>query len=650
MLESFLSDFTFIKEVLEKEGDPDLFGKNFTFFSTEPVLFYNSDKDVIVYMNSRFADEFNYTIEDLAGWKYSIHPLINGEDQKDFIDAIKAMIENNSDYKDANYRLVAKDKKHSYYRVKVRQLHKAYYFIQLENSVKTAVPVFKNKTADELIDDAEIILKFGFWMWDLVTDKVFWTKGMYQLLEIDDMDHVEPSNTFDGEHVIKDDAYREFEKRFKTGQLKDSYRNKYHLKTYKGNLLTVSEHGRIEYDQDGNILRVLGLTRDITLQEQSMKSLSDYKDMMQGNEIFLNYGTWESEPDGDKINWTEGMYKIFGYENDNRKTLTINKDLYKKHIKTETLMRNDAETKHFLSDKDDYYLEYEIKDAKGVIKVLSTYARVIRNNEKEIEKIIGTTRDVTELKEYEKVLEKKIAELNRSNTELEEFAYVASHDLQEPLRKISTFAQRLQNKYSNELGEEGSREIGRIMASTENMRNLIDNLLEFSRISRNKYPPEPVGFSDIVANALAELDLDIEETGSLVSVSALPVIKAIPAQIKQLFLNLLSNAIKFRKKNTLPVITIREEKITNEIIRKHQLSASDEYCLITVTDNGIGFEQIYAERIFQLFQRLQGKYEFPGTGIGLSICKKIVDNHDGRIFASGEPGEGSKFSIILPIK
>jgi PAS domain S-box-containing protein len=650
MLESFLSDFSFIKETLDKEGAHDFFGKNFSFFSAEPILFYNSERDAIVYMNSRFADEFNYTVEDLADWKYSIYPLLSGDDQEAFRECMRGLldgIEEGCNVVDGKYRLIAKNKTHSYYRVKVRRLHKAYYFIQLENAEKSAIPVLKNKTADELISDAEIILKFGFWMWDIPTDKVFWTKGMYQLLEFDEMDQVKPSNSFDGEHVIKDDVYLEFEKRFKAGQVKDSYRNKYRVKTNTGKVLTVSEHGKIEYDADGKPLRVIGLTRDITLQEQSMKSLSDYKSMMQENETFLNYGTWESDAEGNNIVWTEGMYKIFGYDEKDRDELPVNRELYARHIIDPD--KKDIEAiRSFLENKNDYQQELEIKDKQGAVKILSTYAKIIRNNESGIEKIIGTTRDVTQLKEYEKILESKIEELNRSNRELEEFAYVASHDMQEPLRKISTFVQRLQNKFGEGLDDDGRLYITRILASSENMRNLINNLLEFSRISRNKHPAEKVDLSATLNGVLTDLELEIEETGSKINVPELPVIEAIPTQMAQLFFNLLSNAIKFRKKDAAPVINIEQHPLTEQEKQKYQLPAATEYCMITVSDNGIGFEQLYAEKIFQLFQRLQGKFEFPGSGIGLSICKKIVSNHNGQIFASAEPGKGSKFFIILP--
>ncbi|MES2372873.1 MAG: ATP-binding protein [Bacteroidota bacterium] len=647
MLESFLSDFSFIKDTLDKEGDHNFFGRNFSFFSTEPILFYNSDKDAIVYVNSQFTDEFNYTVEDLAEWKYSIYPLLNTEDQETFRNAIQTLLaDDGRPMSDTNYRLIAKNKAHSYYRVKVRKLHKAYYFIQLENSIKTAVPVLKNKTADELMHDAEAILKFGFWMWDAALDKLFWTKGMYHLMEYEEEDTISPSMSFLADHIVKDENYLDFEKRLNEGLIKDAYRVKYQLRTGKGNGINVSEHGRIEHDEEGKITRIIGLTRDITLQEQSMKNLADYKKMMQENETFLNYGTWESNADGSVINWTKGMYEMFGYDEAEREKLAVDHALYRRHITVpDPAIQNPVD---FIADKESYRTEYEIKDAKGITKMLSTYAKIIRDNERNIQKIIGTTCDITQLREHEKILENKIEELNKSNRELEEFAYVASHDMQEPLRKISTFGQRLKTQCGAELSEDGNLYLSRMLNASENMRNLIDNLLEFSKVSRNKQPFEKTGLSKILENVVDDLDMHIDETGTDISVEPLPQITAIPSQMKQLFFNLLHNSIKFRKKETKLVIKIKQRKLTNQEKKIHQLVSKDEYYMITVEDNGIGFEQQYAEKIFQLFQRLEGKSEYPGTGIGLSICRKIVSNHKGQIFAESRPGEGTTFSIILP--
>ena len=652
MLDSFLKEFTEIKDELGREGVHNLFGKNFSFFSAEPILFYNNEKDVIVYANSLFSNEFNYTIEDLADWKYSIYPLINKEDQAPFKEAMKALLDGDEStaFPDATYRLIDKGKKFSYYRVKVRKLSKSYYYIQLENSLKSAIPVLKNRTADELMNNAEAILKFGFWLWDFQSDKIYWTKGMYHLLEYDTDEEMETSITpdFYSSHILKSDSYLDFENRFKNGKVKDSYRNKFQLKTNKGNLISVFEHANIEYNEQGQIKRITGLTRDITIQEESMKSLADYKAMMLENETFLNYGTWESDQEGKDIYWSEGMFNIFGYDEDDRSGLKVNKELYAHHMNKDDYLRGLENNLGEDEDKENYQWDYEIKDNKGVKKIISTYGKVIRNNDKEIEKIIGTTRDVTELRRYERTLENKIAELNRSNRELEEFAYVASHDLQEPLRKISTFIQRLQLKFANKLGEDGNLYISRVVSACENMRKLIDNLLEFSRISLNNPDSQQVALSLIVDNAMEDLDFTIAETNTKIHVGQLPSIEAIGSQMQQLFANILNNSIKFRKENVPPQINIKSRELTLPEKESYKLFRDIQYFLITVEDNGIGFEQEYANKIFQLFQRLEGKSEYPGTGIGLSICKKIVTNHRGLIFANAFPGEGATLSIILP--
>ena len=653
MLNSFLSEFTEIIDALGKDGDHNFFGKNFSFFSAEPILFYNNEKDVIVYANSMFSNEFNYTVDDLAEWKYSILPLLNKEDQQPFKDAMQSLLDGDEDTicPDASYRLVNKGNKYNYYRVRIRRLQKSYYYIQIENSAKSAIPVLKNATADELMNNAESILKFGFWFLDIATGKMYWTKGMYHLLEYDpeqDMDIPLTAELYNS-HIIKNDSYLDFEKRFKDGKVKDSYRNKFQLKTKKGNRVTVFEHANIEYDEEEKMKCVTGITRDITVQEDSLKSLADYKNMMLENEAFLNYGTWESNPEGNSAFWTEGMYNIFGYhDEEEKKKLEIDTGLYIKHIYPDDILRGMHTNLKQLNETGSYHWDYQIKDNKGVEKVLSTFATAIKNSEQQIQKIIGTTRDVTELKAYEKTLESKIQELNRSNRELEEFAYVASHDLQEPLRKISTFSQRLQLKFSEQLGEEGNLYVSRVMAACENMRKLIDNLLEFSKINLNNKAAEKVDLAVIVAHAIEELDLTIAETNTDITIVQLPSVEAISSQMLQLFANLINNSIKFRQENVPLRIQINSVKLSLKEKEKYKLPSDLTWFLITLKDNGIGFEQQYASRIFQLFQRLEGKSEYPGTGIGLSICKKIVVNHKGIIFAKSELGKGATFSIILP--
>jgi signal transduction histidine kinase len=227
---------------------------------------------------------------------------------------------------------------------------------------------------------------------------------------------------------------------------------------------------------------------------------------------------------------------------------------------------------------------------------------------------------------------------------------VASHDLHEPLRKILTFSERLKGKFQTSLGDDGKVYLDRIWASADSMRNLIDNLLDFSRITRSARTFVPCNLNSVLRGVMSDQELRIEETTTILNIGDLPEIEAVPAEMKQLFNNLIGNALKFRKKDVQPEININCRKLTHKEKSDLFLPFNQVFFKIDVVDNGIGFESVYSERIFEIFQRLHGKTEYAGSGIGLSICKKIVENHDGIIYATSEPGKGSIFSVILPEK
>jgi light-regulated signal transduction histidine kinase (bacteriophytochrome) len=254
---------------------------------------------------------------------------------------------------------------------------------------------------------------------------------------------------------------------------------------------------------------------------------------------------------------------------------------------------------------------------------------------------------VLEKEKFQKILENKVKELDRSNKELEEFAYIASHDLQEPLRKITSFSERLKEKLPANLEPEVQLYLNRMLAATDNMRTLIDNLLEFSRTSRSSEPFVKTDLNNIISEVKADLELKIEETTATIKSDQLPVIDAIPMQMRQLFTNLFTNAIKFKRTNTSPEIEIRSTLLSDEERENIHLRPG-RYHKISVRDYGIGFDQEFSMKIFQIFQRLHGKAEYPGSGIGLAICKKIVENHHGRIYAESELGKGADFVVILP--
>jgi signal transduction histidine kinase len=231
--------------------------------------------------------------------------------------------------------------------------------------------------------------------------------------------------------------------------------------------------------------------------------------------------------------------------------------------------------------------------------------------------------------------------LERSNRELEQFASVASHDLQEPLRKIQAFGDRLVQRFSNILGEQGREFVERMQHSAVRMRALIDDLLAYSRVASRGKPFEPVDLNQVAAEVVSDLEGRIEETEGRVDVGALPTIEGDPLQMRQLFQNLIGNALKFRKPDVAPLVWVRSES-------GEENGATT--CKLSVKDNGIGFDGTYSERIFQLFQRLHGRSEFEGTGMGLAICRKIVERHGGHIMAQSQPGCGSEFVVTLPLR
>jgi signal transduction histidine kinase len=231
--------------------------------------------------------------------------------------------------------------------------------------------------------------------------------------------------------------------------------------------------------------------------------------------------------------------------------------------------------------------------------------------------------------------------LERSNRELEQFASVASHDLQEPLRKIQAFGDRLVQRFSNILGEQGREFVERMQHSAVRMRALIDDLLAYSRVASRGKPFEPVDLNQVAAEVVSDLEGRIDQTEGRVEVGPLPTIEGDPLQMRQLFQNLIGNALKFRNPDVAPLVLVRSES-------GEENGATT--CKLSVKDNGIGFDGAYSERIFQLFQRLHGRSEFEGTGMGLAICRKIVERHGGHIMAQSQPGCGSEFVVTLPLR
>jgi signal transduction histidine kinase len=249
--------------------------------------------------------------------------------------------------------------------------------------------------------------------------------------------------------------------------------------------------------------------------------------------------------------------------------------------------------------------------------------------------------EITDRIEAEKVLQIYAKELERSNNELQNFAYVVSHDLQEPLRKITSFGSRIQERYADVLDERGQMYLERMSSAASRMQSLISDLLGLSRVTTHMEPFVPIDLRAILAGVLADLEVHIDETGGVVEAEGLPKIEADPTQMRQLLQNLIVNALKYMRTGVPPVVHIKGEVVLKE---------GREMCQIRVQDNGIGIEAHYLERIFEVFERVDVRREIEGTGVGLTICRKIVERHQGSIRVESVPNEGTTFIVLLPVR
>jgi PAS domain S-box-containing protein len=287
----------------------------------------------------------------------------------------------------------------------------------------------------------------------------------------------------------------------------------------------------------------------------------------------------------------------------------------------------------------------------GTYRWHSIRAVPLRDENGAIIQWVGTALDIDDQRRHAELLERMVLErtieLRRINNELLEFASIASHDLQEPLRKIQAFGDRLRARFGGVLSEQGMEYLDRITGAASRMRNLINDLLAFSRINLETKPLVPVDLTAVALEVVSDLDELIRQSGGRVELGTLPTIQADPVQMRQLLQNLIGNALKFHRPGVSPLVHVTAEKLSTGADGNGSSAAS--HYEVSVADNGIGFDEMYLDRIFQVFQRLHGRGAYEGTGMGLAICRKIVARHRGHITAHSQPGEGSTFIVTMPV-
>lgn len=403
---------------------------------------------------------------------------------------------------------------------------------------------------------------------------------------------------------------------------------------------------------------IVGTTQDVTEQQEYTenikktnqelvdynKKLTIYDESSRQAEILGKYGSWTYNYETAQFSFSDNKFRLLGFEPQSFEP-TFERKLEFVHPDDKNIII--AGNKSIFEQKELPPINFRIIKTDGLIRHFRTSATLYVDS-RGAKNMIGTTQDITDDVMNNHILNQKNLELERSNKELIEFNYAASHDLQEPLRKIQTFISRISELEADNLSEKGKSYLDRIVNSSTRMRVLIDDLLQYSRTNKSDALFAEIDLNTVLEEVKSEFSETIEDNRATINAPKLPVIKGISYQIHQLFANLIGNSIKYKKPDEDPTITI-----TYELVKTKEDNILDEshsqFHKIVFKDNGIGFEQEHAEKIFLLFNRLHGKAEYPGTGVGLAICKKIISNHNGYIKAIGAPNEGASIIIYIPV-
>jgi PAS domain S-box-containing protein len=372
-------------------------------------------------------------------------------------------------------------------------------------------------------------------------------------------------------------------------------------------------------------------------EQQSQESLAALR---QSEELFrllvdgiTDYAIYMLDPAGRVVSWNKGAQRLKGYSAEE----ILGQDVTLFFLPEEAAAgKPQAELARAARDERTEQEAWRVRKDGSRFRA-HVVVTALRDGDGNLRGFAKVTRDITARQAAEDKLRAYASRLERSNRELETFASVASHDLQEPLRKIRSFGDRLTTMYAERLDPKARDYLERMCAAAARMQDLIENLLTFSRVTTKAQPFGLVDMAAMAREALSDLESRVAQSGGRIELGALPVLYADATQMRQLFQNLLGNALKFHRAGVAPIVRADSRGLPG-----------GEHWEVWVQDNGLGFEPQYAERIFGLFQRLHGRSEFEGTGIGLAICRKIVERHHGTIVATGVPGEGARFTFTLP--
>lgn len=508
------------------------------------------------------------------------------------------------------------------------------------------------QTREKQLLEAQEIGQVGSFEWDFAAGKSSCTPQMYKIFETGDLNDLASVlrciHPEDQERVVKT-----IRKALEDGDYVCDCRYIRHNKEK-----VIHSKGKVQFEE-GKPVRMIGTVTDETERHRIIQRLQESEKLHKQAQAITHLGNWSWVVNEKKVSWSDEMYRIYGLEPQSEE-ITFERFLLFLH--PEDREKRVAQIKGSLETLVVEEHHFRIKTAKGEMKVVRGKGEVLADKQNKPVAMLGTCQDVTRefnltqqlrereryLKELNASLETANQELSRSNEELESFTFVASHDLQEPLRKIQVYSNRIMESGLKDLPPVLQDYFSRINNASRRMQKLIEDFLFFAQTLNSSKAEEVVDLKNLVEEIRSELITRIEEKKAIIEVSPVPVIYAVPFQIKQLMVNLISNSLKYTFPDKRPLIQISGCIIDGSEIKEPGANSGISYVMIKVADNGIGFDPKYRAKIFELFQRLHNRNVYSGTGIGLALCKKIVQNLGGVITAESQPGQGATFTLYIP--
>ena len=642
-----------------------------------------------VFFSTRWKQMLGYADEDIRNhldeWSSRVHP----EDIDWVMQIIQNHFENKTPFYTSEHRVLCKDGTYKWILDRGQAL-----WDSGGNVVRMAgshTDITERKLAEEQLRQSEQRFQIlaratndAVWDWDLLTDKVWWNDSVQTLFGYSALEVGSTTNWWH-QHIHPEDRRRIVaDIRAVVESAQSFWTNEYRFLKADGTSAHIFDRGYVVRDDTGKAVRMIGAMMDITerkrvqqelirqnlrsqlfaditlkirtslqIDEILQTSVTEVQKLLNADRVLILRIFADGSITAVKEAVVPGLPVVLGqnidddcftreylekYRKGRIKAIT---DIHKANIQpchVELLQR--------FNIKSNLVVPIIMQNQLWGLLIAHQCARPRQWNEWETELLQQLADQIAIAASQAKLLEQESRqreELSRSNEELQQFAFIASHDLQEPLRKITAFGDRLKATCENALTDKGYDYLQRMQNAAERMQVLIEDLLTLSRITTRAKPFVEVNLTQVTQEVLSDLEIRIAQTKARIEVGELPTIKADPLQMRQLLQNMIGNALKFHRKQEPPLVKIYSETFTNE-----QLGS--DYCQIIVKDNGIGFDEKYLDRIFNVFQRLHGRTEYEGTGMGLAICRKIVERHQGTITAKSEPGKGASFIITLKIK